>query len=178
MNYFKTPKFLHDVLGEKQTFLEVVCIIAFALVGTALIYLIAKPLLLNWQTVLAFVVIGDVLAGCIANFSYGTNAYYSKSPKKRLLFISVHVHIIAIAWLMGISLIDASIIWFFTIVSAFITNHFKGKKIQVFIGANLMCYGLILAIFLSLPDWFLIVSVFFMIKVLFSFSVDHYASNS
>ena len=59
-------------------------------------------------------------------------------------------------------------------ISAGIVNALKGKVIQGFIAANLLCYGMFLLIYLSLPIWFLIVSLFFIMKVIFSFSVDHF----
>jgi len=174
MKYFKTPEFLFEVLGEKQSVLEVSCTIIFALLGSWIIYSVAGIELGSWQTVVAFILIVDVLAGCIANFSFGTNEFYSKRPKNRLIFISIHIHILVIAWLLSEPMGAALIVWGFTIASAFSVNALKGKSIQGFIAANLMCYGILLLIYLSLPVWFLMVSMFFMIKVLFSFSVDHF----
>jgi hypothetical protein len=174
MKYFKTPKFLNEVFGEKQSILEVSCTLLFALSGSLIIYSLANFDLGSWQTVLAYILIADVLAGSIANFSLGTNEFYSKRPKNRLIFISIHVHILAIAWLLSEPMDTALIVWGFTIASAFLVSALKGKSIQGFIAANLMCYGILLLIYLSLPVWFLMVSMFFMIKVLFSFSVDHF----
>jgi len=174
MKYFKTPEFLYEVLGEKQSILEVSCTIIFALLGSWIIYSLADIELVNWQTVVAYILIADVLAGCIANFSFGTNEFYAKRPKNRLIFISIHIHILAIAWLLSEPMDTALIVWGFTITSAFFVNALKGKSVQGFIAANLMCYGILLLIYLSLPVWFLMVSMFFMIKVLFSFSVDHF----
>ena len=174
MKYFKTPKFLYEVLGEKQSILEVSCTIIFALIGSWIIYSLADIEFDSWQTVVAYILIADVLAGCIANFSFGTNEFYSKRPKNRLVFISIHIHILVIAWLLSEPMNTALIVWGFTIISAFLVNALKGKSIQGFIAANLMCYGVLLLIYLSLPVWFLTVSMFFMIKVLFSFSVDHF----
>lgn len=174
MKYFKIPEFLFDVFGEKQSLLEVGCTLIFALAGSWVVYLVAGIELDNWKSILAFLVIADVLAGCIANFSYGTNEYYSQRPKNRLIFIAIHVHILAIAWLLSEPLDSAMIIWGYTIVSAFVVNALKGTRIQCFIAANLMCYGILLLIYLPLSNWFLMVSVFFLIKVLFSFSVDHF----
>ncbi|WP_435276776.1 hypothetical protein ACMAZF_07515 [Psychrobium sp. nBUS_13] len=174
MKYFKTPEFLFEVLGEKQSVLEVSCTVIFALLGSWIIYSVAGIELGSWQTVVAFILIVDVLAGCIANFSFGTNEFYSKRPKNRLIFIAIHIHILVIAWLLSEPMAAALIVWGFTIASAFLVNALKGKSIQGFIGANLMCYGILLLIYLSLPVWFLMVSIFFMIKVLFSFSVDHF----
>jgi len=176
MKYFKTPEFLFEVLGEKQSVLEVTCTIIFALLGSAVIYSVADISLGTWQSVVAFILIADVLAGCIANFSFGTNEFYSTRPKNRIVFISIHIHLLAIAWLLSEPMVTALIVWGFTIASAFLVNALKGKSFQGFIAANLMCYGILLIIYLSLPTWFLMVSLFFMIKVLFSFSVDHFGN--
>lgn len=174
MKYFKTPEFLFEVLGEKQSILEVSCTLAFALMGSWIIYFVADIELANWQTVVAYILIADVLAGCIANFSFGTNEFYSKRPRNRIVFIAIHIHILLIAWLLSEPMGTAWIVWGFTIASAFLVNALNGKPIQNFIAANLMCYGIFLLVYLSLPVWFLMVSMFFMIKVLFSFSVDHF----
>ncbi len=178
MKYFKTPEFLYEVFGERQSTLEVTCTVMFALVGSWVIYWVADIESLNWKAAIALVLIADVLAGCIANFSFGTNEFYSQRPKNRLIFITIHIHILAIAWLLSEPMSSALIIWGFTIVSALLVNALKGKSIQGFIAANLMCYGILLLIYLSLSTWFLMVSVFFMIKVLFSFSVDHFAKRA
>ena len=174
MKYFKIPEFLFEVFGEKQSVLEVCCTIVFALFGSCIVYSVADISLDNFKSIIAFLLITDVLAGCIANFSYGTNEFYSQRPKYRLIFITIHVHIIAIAWLLSEPIDSAIIIWFYTIVSAFIVNALKGKSIQIFVAANLMCYGIFLLLYLSLSLWFLMVSLFFMVKVLFSFAVDHF----
>ncbi|WP_448564025.1 hypothetical protein [Thalassotalea ganghwensis] len=176
MKYFKTPKFLFEVLGEKQTILEVTCTIIFALLGTGAVYLISDIHLSNWKAVLGVLLIGDILAGCLANFSFGTNEYYAKRPNNRLIFIAIHIHILVIAWLLSQPFHDALVVWAYTIISAFIVNALNGRTIQVFIAANFMCFGMFLLIFLSLPTWFFIVCMFFMIKVLFSFSVNHYGN--
>ncbi len=174
MKYFKTPTFLFDVFGEKQTVLEVSCTVLFALLGSWMIYSVADIRLDSWKAVVAYLLIADILAGCIANFSVGTNAFYSKRPKNRLIFIAIHVHIIVVAWLLSEPIANALIVWGYTIMSAFLVNWLNGKVTQRFIAANLMCYGIFLLIYLSLPMWFLMVSVFFMIKVVFSFSVNHF----
>lgn len=174
MKYFKTPEFLFEVLGEKQSVLEISCTLLFALLGSGIIYAVADIQINTWKTIVAYILIADVLAGCIANFSLGTNEYYSQRPKNRVIFIAIHVHIIAIAGLMSLPFENALIVWGYTIAASFLVNTLNGKSIQTFIAANLMCYGVLLLVYLSLPMWFLMVSMFFMIKVLFSFSVDHY----
>ncbi|EPP5730231.1 hypothetical protein ACUT7I_003641, partial [Vibrio cholerae] len=95
-------------------------------------------------------------------------------PKGRLLFIAIHIHILAIAWLLSAPLDYALLIWAYTIISALVVNALKGSHFQLFISASLMCSGLLVLMLFPLSTWFLIVSTFFMIKVMFSFAVDHY----
>lgn len=175
MKYCKIPQCLFDVLGERQSLFEVGCAVIFALFGSWVMYSFAGIALDTWKAIAAYVLIVDVLAGCIANFSVGTNEFYSTRPKKRLIFIAVHIHILVIAWLLAEPMTNAIIIWAYTIGSALLVNALKGRSIQGFVAVNLMCYGILLLIYLSLPTWFLIVSIFFMIKVAFGFSVDHFA---
>ena len=175
MKEIKIPTFLHEVLGEKQSLIEIVSTLLFALIGSLVILQLADFTLEQWTSVLAFILIVDVLAGCVANFTQGTNNFYAARAKNRLIFIVIHVHLLVIAWLLDASLINATIIWAYTIIGAFIVNALKGKRLQHFIAANLLCYGVLIAISLSMPSWLLIVSVFFMMKVLYSFAVDYYA---
>lgn len=177
MNYFIVPTYLHEIFGEKQSKLEVSLTLLFAFIGSTLLYFlfyIPNNQEKTWVVAIAFIVISDVLAGCIANFTKGTNQFYAQRPKGRLLFISIHFHILIIAWLLSVPFEPALIVWGYTIVSAFIVNAFKGTTIQLFIAANLMCYGIFLFMILTIPTWFLIVSIFFMIKIMFSFAVEHY----
>jgi len=174
MKYFKMPEFLREVFGEQQSILEVACTVIFALIGSVIIYVVAEIKLDNWAAIVAFILIADVLAGCIANFSFGTNEFYSQRPKNRLIFIAIHIHILVIAFLLSVPMETALIVWSFTICSALLVNSLNGKPIQRFIAANLMCYGIFLLIYLSPATWFLMVSMFFMIKVMFSFSVNHF----
>lgn len=181
MQDINIPKSLHEVFGEKQSILEISATIIFALTGTCLIYfLLYQPAadLETWRVLLGFILIADVLAGCIANFSRGTNNFYAASAKSRLVFIAIHVHLLAIAWLLTAPFDYALLIWFYTIVSALTVNYFKGQPLQTFISASLLCSGLFLVLLVPLPTWFLITSVFFMMKVTFSFAVDHYRDAS
>ena len=180
MNYFIVPNYLHEVFGEKQSKLEVLLTLLFAFIGSLLLYFLfynPDTQEKGWIVVTAFIVISDILAGCIANFTKGTNEFYAQRPRGRLLFISIHFHILIIAWLLSVPFESALIVWGYTIVSALIVNAFKKTTIQLFIAANLMCYGIFLLMTLTIPTWFLIISIFFMIKIMFSFSVDHYTKN-
>ncbi|UTV30826.1 hypothetical protein [Photobacterium atrarenae] len=180
MNNFLVPKALHEVFGEKQSVIEVVFTALFAVVGTSLIYFHFDfpGTAHTWRTAFGLILIADVLAGCLANFTRGTNQYYAQRPKGRLLFIAIHVHLLVIAWLLSAPMLAACWIWLYTIACALLVNRLFGYSLQVFIAASLLCVGLLLILSLALPGWFLVISIFFMMKVMFSFAVDHYRQQS
>jgi hypothetical protein len=63
MKYFKTPEFLFEVFGEQQSILEISCTIVFALFGSWIVYSVAGISLDNWKSIIAFLLIADILAG-------------------------------------------------------------------------------------------------------------------
>ncbi|MFT5594859.1 MAG: hypothetical protein ACI8SR_003259 [Oceanicoccus sp.] len=179
MKYFNVPVSLKEVFGEQQTFIEVFVTLVISLVTSLVIYLYLYPS--NNVSILAlivgFILVWDVLAGCIANFTYGTNQYYAVREKSRWVFIGIHFHIIAIAWLLDGPLGLSVGVWGFTIASAIAVNLLKDHKLQLFVAANFVFVGLVVIFTLAMPMWFSLVSVFFLFKVVLSFAVDHYKNN-
>lgn len=174
----RIPPVLHDIFGESQTIAEMLAILLFGGgVATALVW--AYPEMTQglplWRSVIAYLLIFDIGAGCIANFTRSTSNYYATRPKGRLLFISVHVHLPLVAWLLGIGFIHALLIWAYTIVGAFVINALKGSRFQLVMAGLLLSMGIAIAVLaVDVPYYFLVVSLLFMLKVLFSFAVDHY----
>lgn len=175
------PKFLHEVFGEQQSITEILIILGFAIIGSLFIYinfLQSNADIVTWRLALAFILIADILAGCLANFTRGTNGFYARRPNNRLIFIAIHVHILVVAWLMQIDMPSAILIWAITIASALFINKLIKHALQLIIAAALLAVSILVLLQLSQPTWFIAVSLFFMIKVMFSFSVDHYRVNS
>eukprot|EP00756_Hemistasia_phaeocysticola_P055889 Hpha_TRINITY_DN3188_c0_g1::TRINITY_DN3188_c0_g1_i1::g.96561::m.96561 len=130
----------------------------------------------RWKRWLGLSLVGDVIAGFVANFTRGTNDYYAASPTRRWMFIGVHYHIIAIAYLLGGVLRDAWVIWAYTIGAAAAVNSLKGSTLQRVAGASAAGSGLLLTSLMKMPQWMRLVSNFFITKVAYSFAVDHYAA--
>ncbi|MCC2615593.1 hypothetical protein LJ739_04995 [Aestuariibacter halophilus] len=170
----KVHPFFHDVFGEQQTVFDVTATLLFAVVGTLVIYHLMPIPLQSWQGWLALLLIADVLAGCVANFTRGTNAFYAARPKNRRIFIAVHVHLLAIAWLLELPWQGVLTVWGYTMVAAALVNALHGSQRQRFCGALLWCVGLVLITVLALPPGVFLVSALFMTKVVYSFAVDHY----
>lgn len=169
---------LHDVFGEQQSIFELTSVILFGIVATASFFWLYNDFLSQlelWKLILAMVFILDIAAGCIANFTRSTNNFYAQRPKHRWIFISIHFHIIIVAYALGADISNALYIWAYTIIAAVIVNSFKTSQFQTFIGGLLLSCGVTFG--LLLPDIHPIMAVvqsLFMLKVIFSFSVDHY----
>ncbi|WP_283786269.1 hypothetical protein QNI23_007665 [Bermanella sp. WJH001] len=179
MQYFNVPSSLKEVFGEKQTSIEVAATLISSLATCLIVYCFLYPSNDNNHiaVIFGFVLVWDVLAGCIANFTYGTNQYYATRDKSRWVFIAIHFHIIAIAWLLDGPLYLSVWVWLFTITAAISVNLLQGQKLQLFVAVNFVCIGLILIFLLAMPAWFSLVSIFFLLKVVLSFAVDHYKNN-
>ena len=110
----RIPEPLHEVLGERQTPPELAIVAAFGVAVTAWILLAGRDLLAGvsiWRTVLVALLILDVAAGAAANLTRDTSRFYAIRPRHRLVFIAVHVHLLAIAWLLGAPLAPAGTVW-------------------------------------------------------------------
>ncbi|WP_070965757.1 hypothetical protein [Vibrio sonorensis] len=180
MKTFQVPKALHEALGETQTWFEAGVILVFTVLVTASIYIYqfdAKFSVPVWSQVIGFIIIADIVAGCVANFSKGTNSFYAARPKSRWNFIAIHFHLPLAAWLLGGDLSDSFVVWAFTIASAVVVNLLRGHSKQLFIAATLLCLGMTMTIQMNMPLWMTSTCLFFITKVMFSFAVEHYQKN-
>lgn len=127
-----------------------------------------------WRSTLAFILIFDIFSGCLANFTVSTSNYYATRGGKRWVFIAIHVHILLVAALLGTSLWQSFAVWLYTVTGAAIVNAIRGCN-QLFVGGLLLSLGIgWLPVLASSEPYMLIISLLFMLKVLFSFSVNHY----
>ena len=178
MKPLKVPKMLHDVFGEETTLLNIL------LIALLTVFIMAALLLRSSETFaeaglfkggIAFLLIADIIAGAIANFTKGTNDFYARRPLNRWIFIAIHVQPLLLAWLLNSSLVEAFVIWTAVIVSAIITNLLSGRTYQRVVGAFFMGIGVFLVLVLTQNDAIVLLTanLFFVIKVVFSFSVNH-----
>lgn len=169
---------LHDVFGVQQTLPELAATISF---GIALPVALATrfPDLLSsvplWRSALALILVLDIAAGCVANFTRSTNDFYAARPRNRWIFIAIHVHAIIVALLLDTDFAASLVVWGYTIAGAVVVNVLKSNPLQTFAGGSLLAAGLSwLALYPGLSPFMSIVFALFMLKVLFSFAVDHY----
>ncbi|WP_077960638.1 hypothetical protein [Ensifer adhaerens] len=169
---------LHDVFGEEQPLVYLAAILLFGVGVAAVFAMSAGPLLAElawWRAALALVLVLDIAAGCVANFTPSTNDFYAARPRNRRVFIAIHFHIVLVALLVGTGIAAAVAVWAYTIVAAAVVNGLAGRSAQTFAGGLLLAIGLTgLPLLPGLTPAMVAVSGLFMLKVLFSFAVDHY----
>ncbi|WVT71876.1 hypothetical protein QM996_09985 [Sinorhizobium chiapasense] len=172
---------LHDVFGEQQPPAYLLAILLFGVCVAAVFALSSWPLLAalsGWRAALALLLVLDIAAGCVANFTPSTNDFYAARPRNRWIFIAIHVHVIAVAALLGAGLGASVAVWAYTIAGAAVVNLLAGHAAQIFVGGLLLAAGLAgLPLLPGLTPAMTVVSALFMLKVLFSFAVDHYRSH-
>lgn len=178
MKQIRIPSFLHDVFGEKQTIWSILAILLFGGILTAALYWVFPEMtnhLPVWRSAVALLLIFDIFSGCIANFTVSTSNFYAARRKNRIVFIMIHFHIVLVALLLHSDIWHSLGIWAYTIIGAFIVNALIGKHSQQFVAGLLLSVGLgSMPMLPGIPPYMLIISLLFMLKVLFSFAVDHY----
>ncbi|CAN7383811.1 hypothetical protein LJR010_002135 [Ensifer adhaerens] len=169
---------LHDVFGEEQPLAYLAAILLFG-AGVAVVFALSAGSMLAdlawWRAALALVLVLDIAAGCVANFTPSTNDFYAARPCNRWIFIAIHFHIVLVALLLGSGIAAAVVVWAYTIAAAALVNRLAGREAQTFVGGLLTAIGLAgLPLLPGLTPAMMAVSGLFMLKVLFSFAVDHY----
>lgn len=169
-----TPPWLHDMLGERFVPLELVLMLVFgASTATAVILALPAGTAAAWRLGLAGILAADIAAGCIANLTTSTNSYYAARPRKRWLFIAVHVHLPVFAWAVGADLRLSLVAWAYTIVAATLVNALAGRALQRVVGGACLACAMLWVPFLGLSAPVLAITLLFVAKVAFAFAVDH-----
>lgn len=168
------PSLFHEVLGERQTLASLAVILAapvllWALTGAEIFKPgAARPL---WQTALAALLITDIFAGVVANFTHGTGAFYAARPVHRWGFIAIHFHLPIVALALGWEMGPIWAVWAMTILAASALNLLGGARL---LGGTLLVFGLIALTRFDLAAGPHLLASLFFIKVAYAFAVDHY----
>lgn len=144
MKQIRIPSFLHDVFGEKQSMASIFSILLFGGALTAALCFLYPELtdsLPAWRSALALLLMFDIFSGCVANFTASTSNFYAARKTNRIVFISIHFHIVLVALLLDTDIWYSIWVWAYTIAGAFIVNALSGKHSQRFIAGLLLSIG-------------------------------------
>lgn len=172
-------RYFHEILGENQKPIELLFILLFAVLSTIFSFIhyydfLNELPLLN-QVILLLLTL-DIAGGDIANLTYGTDLFYSKRKKARIIFIIIHIQPILIFLFANQPVWIGLIIWLYTIFCAIILELLKKHPSQKVFAIFTFFIGLfILLLFQSVLTAFVNFLIFlYLFKVLYSFSVNHY----
>ena len=178
MKSVELPAWLHDVLGIRQSSAAIALIGVGALSAGGGLAVAAWPQLqrLPWfRSVPALILIFDIAAGAVANYSAGTNRFYATRPVNRWVFIAIHLHLPVVALLAGVETVPALAMWMWTIAGAFVVNAMNGREEQALVGGLVLVLGLTgTALLYTGPPWFMATSLLFLTKIAYGFAVDHF----
>lgn len=175
----KIHKFFHEILGENQKPVELIFILLFAVLSTTFSFVFYYDFLNNLpllnQVILLLLTL-DITGGVIANLTYGTDHFYSKRKKARMIFIAIHIQPLLIFIFTKLPLWIGLILWAYTIFCAIILELLKNHPSQKVFASFDFFIGLIILLgFQSMLTPFVtFLILLYLFKVLYSFSVNHY----
>lgn len=178
MKKIKIPLFLKELFGEETVLEDLILILISSFLLTLFIVSVQWneiSLLSPFSLILVILIIFDIIGGNISNFTDGTNSYYAAHPEKRQIYILVHVHPLILAFLVGSYWDVAAFVFLYSVISSFIVQRLWDCPSQKAIGAVFFMSGVAILLFISneIPIYFVLALVFFLMKLIFSFSVNH-----
>lgn len=179
---FRVPKLFQEFLDLRTTIAELLLILLPAMLMTALLVWTGAPIFREmglWRALVMVALIFDIMAGVVANLTGATNDHYADQSMRRIFFIVIHVQPLVFSWLVGGFFAECLFAWLFTVVTALLVNGLKRHPLQrPFAGAGLVVgLTILLLIAGNLPSFMVVTLVMFMIKVIYSFAVDHTAES-
>lgn len=177
MRTIRIPRFLHEVLGEEQSALEIALVALGGLTAAAAFAAIASSgAASSLARLVAIILAADLGAGAIANFTRGTSDYYALRPRLRWVFIAIHVHLPLIALLIGVGLGSSAAVWAYTVAAASAVNLSPPPR-QIALAGAFVAVGTMLIGILAWDSRALrLAAALFLVKVAYAFAVDHYAA--
>ncbi len=125
-----------------------------------------------WKPILFLVMVLDIIAGAIANFTKSSQDYYKNNTKKRIIFLFMHfLHI-------GFLILAVGHLWYslsvliFTLIGAFIVNFTESLKQQEINASAVVCLGIILFyVVFPAPQILMWLPAILLVKLVFGFSI-------
>ena len=173
------PKLFRILHGEQTNIAELLLIYGAAAVTPVIVYFTTRsglPDVSRWRTLLLLGIVADLAGGTIANLTYGATAFYEKRQWRKAVFLMLHIAHPALIYLLTkeqlpFLVFTAGITLLFSFITAF---AFRQPR-QQFFGFIAVCvaaaFGFIL---FGTTPFFRVVSILYMLKLIYSFSVDHY----
>jgi hypothetical protein len=179
MKKLKVPNLFRIFHGQETNIAELLLIYGIAIAAPVIVYFTTRSVLPElpwWITLLLFVIVADLAGGIIANLTYGATAFYEKRQWRKAVFILLHAAHPAVIYLLTreqlpFLVYTAGITLLFSFITAF---AFRQPR-QQFFGFISVCIAVAFGFILfGTAPFYRVVSILYMLKLIYSFSVDHY----
>ena len=168
-------KFLVELFGRVTTAFDLLAIIISSISFAGLTLLLKwNADISNFKLVILTILALDIAGGVIANFTKGTNNYYSESLRKRYLFVFFHLLQPSILiWIFPSELLAILGVSLFTLTSSIIVLNIKKQYNQRIIAVTLLLFSIFLSTLLNYSDPLTkMIMQLFSIKLILAFSVN------
>lgn len=171
----KVHKSLYDLFGRETTGFELFLILfgSITLTIATQILCLGSELSLTKKVLLSLLTL-DIGGGIIANFTEGTNDYYSEDVKRRYLFIAVHIlQPLILSWIFANNTLAILTLTVYTLFCSFVVTSIQQQNAQKTIAATMLLIGIILTSLLKfLPHVLELILLVYTIKLILAFSVN------
>ncbi|MGH1334977.1 MAG: hypothetical protein ACRBFS_02540 [Aureispira sp.] len=175
------PEFLHDIHGSTTTVLDVMLSYLGGVIAMGSVYVLYMQHHVDlslWKLILLLVISADIGAGAVANFTKGTNAYYSGDSKKktRLGFILIHfLHPTVFFFTLDLFSWYTIGLVLGIVITTLLINAIKTYEIQKTLAAFALVLGISMLFILNVSNPFLLwFFPLFMIKLFIAFGIRRY----
>jgi hypothetical protein len=171
----KVHKFLHELLGKETSGLDLLAIVLASIALTVTVQVLANNLALSLpKNIILVLLTMDIGGGVVANFTEGTNNYYTDSMKKKYLFVSLHViQPLLLGWIFPLASIALFSSTLYTLICTLFIINIKEYNTQRISAATLLILGIML-LFLLNPYHAAIqlIIIAYSIKLILAFAVN------
>lgn len=168
-------KFLIELFGRVTTAFDLLAITISSISFAGLTLLLKwNADISNFKLVILSILALDIAGGVIANFTKGTNNYYSESLRKRYLFVFFHLLQPSILiWIFPSDLLAILGVSLFTLTSSIIVLNIKKQYNQRIIAVTLLLFSLFLSTLLNYSDTLAkMIMQLFSVKLILAFCVN------
>ncbi|MBL7936000.1 MAG: hypothetical protein JNM51_09375 [Bacteroidia bacterium] len=171
----KVNKFFNELFGRETTRFDLLLILFGLIILTVATQKMCfgSDLSVSKKIILAFLTL-DIGGGVIANFTEGTNNYYSENAKRRYLFIVIHIlQPLILSWIFENNIFMILSLTVYVLISSFIITSIKQKNTQKTIAATMLLTAIILIFSLPFSQLVLqLILLIYSLKLILSFSVN------
>ncbi|MBB6461987.1 hypothetical protein [Flammeovirga kamogawensis] len=135
-----------------------------------------------WKAILFIVMLLDIFAGAVANFTKSTQTHYKENTKKRIIFLFSHLlHIGFLVLAIGHAYYCFALLAY-TITGGLIVNFTTSIKQQEINAATIFCVGILLFyVLFPAPHLLIWLPAILLIKLVIGFSIrreDNYSASN